>query len=115
MAMHSYTLRPPEFAVRSDLALTLGDSAAREHSFTVLILYLSARRDERILRILGLPELPHLGAGCQQLVERAGGLDPAILQHDDLVGPAQRGAPMRDGENCRVLGAGGWGLELRHR
>jgi hypothetical protein len=45
------------------------------------------------------PQPAQLVAGGQQLIQRASGLDAAILQHNDLVGPAQRGAAVRHGQN----------------
>ncbi len=47
---------------------------------------------------LAVPQPAHLLARRQQIVQRAFRLDPAILQHDDVIGPAQRGAAMRGDE-----------------
>ena len=44
---------------------------------------------------LPVPQPAHLFARRQQIVQRAFSLDPAILQHDDVISPAQRGAAMR--------------------
>jgi len=47
---------------------------------------------------LPVPQPAHLLARRQQIVQRAFCLDPAILQHNDVIGPAQRGAAMRGDE-----------------
>jgi len=37
---------------------------------------------------IAVPETLHLGASCQHVAERAGGLDMAVLEHDDTIGAA---------------------------
>ena len=48
---------------------------------------------------LAVPQPAHLLARRQQIVQRAFRLDPTILEHNDVIGPAQRGAAMRGDEN----------------
>src|ERR671926_244425 len=54
-------------------------------------------------RALGLlpfagPQPPHLCRRRKQVVEPAFGLDPAVFEHHDMIGMAQRGPPVRDDE-----------------
>src|SRR5688572_21497728 len=44
--------------------------------------------DSGMLVVLIVPEGAHFGAGCQKKIERSFGLDPAILEHHDVIGPA---------------------------
>src|SRR5579875_2070510 len=50
-----------------------------------------------------VPQQAHLGAGGQQAVERALGLDVAVLQHNDVVGALQRRPPVRNHQTRRRL------------
>src|SRR5258706_9498299 len=52
--------------------------------FMVFFLSFIDHRNGRILFCLRMPQLPHLVAGRQQVIERASRLDAAILQHNDL-------------------------------
>ena len=66
----------------------------------VVILSFIDRRNGRILFCLRMPQLPHLGAGREQLVKRADRLDPTILQHNDLIGAAQDSAAVGNRQDC---------------
>jgi hypothetical protein len=49
----------------------------------------------RVLSIVSAPQFAELGACGQQFIAFATGDDAAPVQHDDLVGALQGGAPMR--------------------
>ena len=72
-----------------------------------------------------MPKALRLCALCQQVIQPSPGLDPTILQHDDLIGSAQHLAPVRDNETGglregkhsrgEIRGRDGGGLTQRGR
>ena len=43
-----------------------------------------------------MPEMLHLHAGCEQMIQLPLSFDAAIFQHDNMVGASQHCAAMRD-------------------
>ena len=48
-----------------------------------------------------MPEAAHFGGGFQEDVQRAGGFDAAVFEEDDVVGAAESGGTVGDGEDSR--------------
>src|SRR6266702_1727609 len=52
---------------------------------------------------LTIPEMLHLHAGCEQMIQLPLSFDAAIFQHDNMVGASQHCAAMRDGQHRHLL------------